>query len=289
MKCMFFPYYGGKSRVIEIIVFLIPSKIEKWYELFGGSGVVTLNMVRHKIEVLNDFDPNVANLHYCMSNEKFGKELKEKLINIEYSKETFDKARADCKKEFTYLGDVDRAVSEYIVITQSFNSARKDWRKWGNTVKYQRKIIKNIHHVYRRLQGVEVTNRDAIEMLNDIEDDENTFIFLDPPYVQDLRSKGARNVYRCELKQSQQVMLLEKLQKIKKSKVILCGYKATEGDLYDRYLLNYGWKRYKVAELKKPNYKKGDSGKGVEWIWVNYELPEMAKYKIDLSTCNADE
>lgn len=70
---------------------------------------------------------------------------------------------------------------------------------------------------------------------------------------------------------------------------MLCGYKAKEGkDLYDIYLLPYGWKCYKLAEVVKACQGKNKS-MAEEFIWVNYELPESAKYVISMKEYNSME
>ena len=281
----YFTYYGGKYRVANTLLRLIPEGLENWWELFGGSGVVTINKCRHQFEVLNDLDSNVANLLFCMSQKDIGAELKERLYTLEYDSDLFNHARLECNKGFTYMGDIERAVNEYIVITQSYNSTRKSWRKGVSTENYQQTAKLHLPYVYKRLQGLQVMNKDAIkDIIPNIPDNELNYIYLDPPYRKVLRSEGAGEIYRCELPEEAQRELLAMLQKIKKSKVLLCGYKAVDGDLYDSYLLPCGWKRYKLAELTKPNDART---KGIEWIWVNYEFPSSAKYFIDLNTCNS--
>jgi len=50
--------------------------------------------------------------------------------------------------------------------------------------------------------------------------------------------------------------------------------------------LPYGWKHYKLADLVKSCQSSlSVRDVGEEWIWVNYELPDIAKYFINLKTC----
>lgn len=287
MKIEFFSYYGGKYRLISQLISLIPPYVKHWCELFGGSGVVTINKSKVQSEWYNDFDYNVANLFFCMSQKELGLQLMERIYKLKYDKETFEKARDEMKKNHCKeLGNIDCAVNEFVIITQSYNATRKSFSDSNTTENYQNSIRKNLRYVYERLQGVKVTNLDAInDILPSIEDKEGNFIFLDPPYRKELRGKSATNIYRCELSNEQQIQLMRELQRLKKSKVLLCGYKSDKEDLYDKYLLPCGWHRYKIGELTKPNKART---KGIEWVWVNYELPECAKYYISLSSCDED-
>lgn len=84
-----------------------------------------------------------------------------------------------------------------------------------------------------------------------------------------------------------QIELLETI-KDSKNKIILCGYRENRGeDVYDKYLLPYGWRHYKIAELVKSCQFKEVKDIGEEWVWVNYTLPEFAKYTIELETATA--
>lgn len=74
-------------------------------------------------------------------------------------------------------------------------------------------------------------------------------------------------------------------------KIMLCGYKTEKGvDLYDKYLLPYGWKCYKLADIVKAcQVTKAKKDIAQEFIWVNYELPTSAKYVISLKEYNSLE
>lgn len=83
-----------------------------------------------------------------------------------------------------------------------------------------------------------------------------------------------------------QIKLLNTI-KDSQNKIILCGYRDKNGtDLYDEYLLPYGWKHYKIAELVKSCQFKEKKDVAEEWVWTNYPLPDCAKYWIDFSTAD---
>jgi len=177
------------------------------------------------------------------------------------------------EKSFEKVG-----IPEYTAEERAYAKAYKDTRAYRNS------ICQNIPLAYERLKDVKVLNMDGIDLLDKIKDNDKAFAFVDPPYKHDLRGKNADKSYACELPHREQIRLLKTIRHAK-CKIMLCGYKSEEGeDLYDRYLLPHGWKCYKLADLTKSCQTKEKKDKGKEYIWVNYELPEKAKYAISMKT-----
>lgn len=276
-------WYGGKFRLIHDIKFLLPEHKE-WYEPFMGSASLTLNHIRSKLEVINDMDSDLVCFMRVMADREKGKVLVERLCNLWYGQATFDEALQCKKRNFTGMDEIDRAVMVYILITQSFNSTRKNFSKKGyrDTGAYRQDILFHIPKVYKRMEGVQVLNMDGIDLLEKIAENESAFAFVDPPYRKELRGKGAGNIYACELPHKEQVRLLKTIRNAK-CKIMLCGYKQKEGvDLYDTYLLPHGWHCYKLKDLVKSCQTGSKKDIGEEFIWVNYELPNYAKYAISM-------
>lgn len=274
-----FTWYGGKLRMLLELLCLIPAH-SVWCEPFMGSAVVTLNHARSEKEIINDFDNDLVNFFKVLQEHNKGRHMIEKLLTLEYSKETFEKAKQYKKNKYVGFSDVERAVWEYVLIFQSFNSTRKSFSKGKTTFNYKMDILTNLFEVQSRLQNVDIRQGDGVALIDSLKDDEDTFLFLDPPYVADTRAKGARNVYGKEMSDPEQIRLLKSIQHTK-NKVLLCGYEST---LYDKYLLPHGYKRYKLCDIVKScqfiEGRKKDIAE--EYIWVNYELPFAAKYAISL-------
>ena len=191
----------------------------------------------------------------------------------------------ECKnRHYRGMSDLERAEQVYVLISQSFNNTRQSFSKkvYKDTYEYRCDIQFNIPQVYERLRDVRVLNMDGIELLAKISENENAFAFVDPPYRKELRGVGADKIYTFELPHSEQVRLLKTIRDAK-CKIMLCGYKAENGkDLYDTYLLSHGWKSYKLADVEKSCQIKEIRDVGHEYIWVNYELPELSKYVISM-------
>lgn len=287
----FFRWYGGKIRMLEKLEALIPEH-QIYMEPFIGSGALALNHIKSPVEIINDLDGDIVNLFRVMSDKEKGKELIERLSHVAYDRKVFDAVRGERKNNFKGYNTIDKAVLTYIMISQSFNAARNSFSKGGyaSTELYHQDMLDNLPKVYERLEHVKIFNVDALDLLECYAGNEEVFAFLDPPYRHDLRGKNANKIYKCELSEIQQIRLL-KIIRNAKAKILLCGYKAEKGiDLYDAYLLPYGWKCYKLMDVPKSAQNKATRDIATEYVWCNYELPIWSGYYISLkeySTLNS--
>lgn len=133
------------------------------------------------------------------------------------------------------------------------------------------------------MKDVELHNEDALNILKGNRHKKNAFMFLDPPYQHEYRSKGATHIYEKEMTSGEHEQLLKVIRDAD-CMIMLCGYRSGEGkpELYDRILRSgkcgNHWHCYLLAELPAPGIK---GAKRQEYIWVNYELPKAAQYLID--------
>ena len=267
-------YYGAKYNMAEDIIQLIP-KHEIYLEPCLGGGSILLSHPRSPVEIGNDLDPNIANIYSILVDREKGKELMNKLFQLQYNETVFKQTKRLYKNCLKRYSDISCAVFTYIMLSQSFNAAQKSFSKdrYHNDEAYQRHIRAIIPDVYERLEGVKMYNMDALNLLRAFADNPEVFVFLDPPYRQELRGKNAKKVYKCEMPDMIQRRMLRLLQGIK-CKVLLCGYRSEIGlDLYDNYLIPYGWKCYKLKDVPKYSQNKDEKDIGHEFVWCNYELP----------------
>ena len=287
MEIRAFRWYGGKIRMVHKITPLIPEHTA-YYEPFMGSASLLLNHSRSQLEVINDLDSDLVHFMKTLADAEKGKVLTEKLYNLWYDQWQFKEAMEYKRKHYKGLNDVDKAVMIYVLISQSFNNTRKSFSKkaFKDTFTYRQDILFNIPKVHDRLKGVHILNMNGIDLLARISKNGNAFAFVDPPYRSELRGVGADKAYACELPHKEQVRLLKTI-RYAKCKIMLCGYKTEKGaDLYDTYLLPHGWKYYKLDDyVKASQCSKKHRDMGHEYIWVNYELPSVAKYFINTKAC----
>ena len=118
----------------------------------------------------------------------------------------------------------------------------------------------------------------------------SAWIYLDPPYLESLRSDS--KLYACDMPDVEDHIDLLKAIRNAKAKIVLSGYwsgRDDGSDLYDYYLLPYGWHRHLLGEFSK-GCEKGDSkSKGAEWIWTNYDLVKEAPKGLEYLESYCDE
>lgn len=268
------PYYGGKGKMIKPLWVLIP-KCKKWYEPFAGVCTVTLNSERHMVELVNEKNPNIWTLLRVMQDEKLFKQYIKVIWRLKYSREIFLDAKKMIKREG--LDAVKVAVCQFILLSQSYNNLGQYFSK-KDVKNYQETNVSNAYRIHERLQGVEIRNLDALQLLLGIIWEEDAFIFLDPPYLHDYRGKGADKAYgHCEMTYEEHREMLT-IVRDAKCKIMICGYRDKDGsaELYDGILgksKTSEWHCYLLADIPKPN-RGGERAK--EYIWVNYKLPPCA-------------
>lgn len=271
-RITFYGYYGGKNRICDMLNNLMPqSKI--FIEPFIGSGSTILNRGRSEIEIVNDFDPAVSNLYKVLSDKNKGKELLEKIFQLQYDERLFKTAREYQRENFKGINDIDKALLTFVLVSQSFNNTRKQFSRGEyNTESYQRKIRSNLPRIYERLQGVQVFNKNALDIIKEVIKNPDVQMYLDPPYLHSLRGEGADKVYFKEMEDIDHIRMLETIQDAK-CRILLSGYHSDKEDLYDTYLLSHGWKSQELVKVMKSSQRKAERDIASEWVWFNYDIP----------------
>lgn len=269
-KITFYGYYGGKNRICDMLNNLMPqSKI--FIEPFIGSGSTILNRDRSEIEIVNDYDPAIANLYAVMADKEMGRELLDKIFRLPYDERLFKTAREYQRENFKGINDIDKALLTFVLVSQSFNNTRKQFSRTYDTELYQRKIRTNLPKIYERLQGVQVHNKNALDIIKEVIKNPDVQMYLDPPYLHSLRGEGADKVYFKEMEYIDHVRMLETIQDAK-CRILLSGYHADTNDLYDTYLLAHGWKSQELAKVVKSCQRKEERDIASEWVWLNYDI-----------------
>ena len=164
--------------------------------------------------------------------------------------------------------DIEVARATWITLLQSRNGMRRNWKgmKNGNEEQIYLNKLLSKYDLQRRLKNVTVTNRDALEILQEIKGDEDAMIYLDPPYT--FHERTSNNLYQCEQDDEKQREMVE-LIKDAKAHILVSGYK---NPIYDGVLNEAnGW----TSKLLMEVIKHSSSIRSIkpmlqEWIWKNY-------------------
>jgi DNA adenine methylase len=258
---------GGKHYILNNLLKLIPSH-KTYVEPFGGSGKLLLNKLPAQQEVYNDGDIRVANLFYVVAN-RF-EEFYEKVNRLVYSRAIYDDIfkKADAVKE---LGDVNGAVYFYFRIKSTFASKLTSksfaYSFTDNQSGRYFNGLRELTYIHERIKKVLTLNKDYDIILSEYMNNENTFIYLDPPYF------NAEHYYDAEFGLEDHKNMINLLKQAK-CKWLLSGY---ANDLYDEELKDYY--RIEIPSVKS-SYGLTEANKhltntrprSLEILWANYTL-----------------
>lgn len=256
-------YYGGKSYMTKILLEEFPEEgsYDIYVEGFGGGASLLFAKEPGGIEVYNDLDSAVYSLFVCLAEPEAFKRLYDKMTRVFYSRQMHDRFLDKLNDDHTYryARPEDIAFLYLYVNRSSFNgvggfSVSKYLRRgMSKSTSDFLSMIDGLPEVHERLKPVIIEHMDILDLL-DRYDDERTFMYLDPPYVQDTRKSSQK--YRVDMDDFEHKKFVEELLKCK-GKILLSGY---DHPIYAP-LEEAGWTK---KQFVRPN------SKDIETIWRNY-------------------
>lgn len=247
-------YPGGKWKCAEWIIEHFPEH-KVYCEPFFGSGAVFFKKMPSYIETINDVDGNIVNLFRVC--RKHPEELATAINMTPFSREEFE----NCY-EIGVDDSIERARRTLVRYHQSFGTTNSSKKSWRNVQTYGgprcatmwNYLPGTVIEVCERLKDAQIENIDALKLVKRY-NSEDTLIYCDPPYLQELRKK---NMYAHEMKREEHIRLLELL-KESKSKVIISGY---DSELYNEILK--GWRTDERPAIAQMGLHR------IEKIWMNF-------------------
>lgn len=294
-KSGLFPYFGGKALMIAELQKLFDDLYyDCFYDLFGGSGAVTLN-TEHRCynQVLNDMDKSLAivyiaiadrNLFYQFSDlvesmyattEQISESTKLWFNFVEHNPNCnlFELAKKD-KKLFLEL-----AAASYLLHNAFYGGVIKkcSCNPSNDTAnKFEkRKQLDMLEPWHYKLCDIEITNMNALDAIDNFianpSTDKVTLLYLDVPYLSTNESDiKTGKTYTCGMSKDIHLQLLEKLNKLDKRyyKIIISNY---ANELYDRFAEENGWHKMFIKE-RPLACKRDKNGETVnEYVYINYD------------------
>jgi len=249
-------YYGGKWLLAPWIIKHFP-KHDNYLEPCMGACSVLLRKPRSRLETINDLDWEVVNFFKVLRERP--RALIRYIQLTPWSRAEFELVKRGVDENArSTLDSLELARRLYVRLTMGRASSKSTG--WKFTKNYVGSAVNRFVHarrllaVARRLQGVQIENRDAIEVIKDF-DRENTLIYFDPPYAAEARSNP--NQYTCEVTNEWHVEAAKVLRQCK-SYVVVSGYNCP---LYEDL---YGdWTRYDTESKTTGLTKRTES------IWLS--------------------
>lgn len=231
-------YHGAKFRLADWIMQFFP-KHRIYVEPFAGSAGVLMKKPRSESEVYNDLDGDVVNLFRVLRDPELSLELEKFVRMTPYARSEFELAYQSTEDQ------VERARRTLVRGAMGFGSAgvtkhqtgfRIDSkREYGTASHLWAEYPDSIELFCKRLQGVLIENKPALEILED-HDSEETLFYVDPPYLHSTRQMGKhRHYYNHEMTDDDHTELLSALRDVQ-GFVVLSGY---DNEIYQNMLS--GW------------------------------------------------
>lgn len=170
-----FPYSGGKRRLLKYILPLIPEH-STYIEPFAGGLAVFLAKQPVKLEVVNDFNKEIANFYRYVHFH-----LNALISELEWylhSRETFDLLLTN-----QGLTELQRAARWYLLKVSSFSGFGTHYARDRDTFRgfSQTRYLPMINELHKRLEDCYIENKDWEEIIKFF-DKLDSFTYLDPPY-----------------------------------------------------------------------------------------------------------
>lgn len=260
-------YYGGKQRLAQEIISMMP-KHTIYCEPYFGGGAVFFAKPKANIEVINDIDDNLINFYSCVQNNF--EELDDLIQQTLHSESMYLFAK-DIWNGRTDATDIERAWAIWMITNGSYAGSMHGGWKWcnGSSGGHTATFIKNKRSefsttLHERLDNVQISCRDAIKVIND-RDTPDTLFYLDPPYPGSYQGHYA--VFTIEhLKE-----LLDVLINIK-GMFILSNYWT---NTLEEYIQQHDWKYKEIVVnvmVARLGRRKTATGQRTEVLVYNYDV-----------------
>lgn len=266
-------WHGGKHYLAPKLIELFPPHVNYVEPYFGGGSVLLSKSGEGVSEVVNDLNFELSNFWGVLKSEDTFAWFMREIEATPFSEVEFVNSDDDeqIPKPFSIPGKLERAVAFFIRARQSRQGLMKDFatlsrnrtrRGMNEQVSSWLTAIEGLPEVHARLRRVVILNRPALEVIKQ-QDGENTFFYLDPPYLH--QTRVTTSDYAHEMTEGDHQELLETLTGIQ-GKFMLSGYPST---LYADMARLYGWN---IVDFDLPNNasSKATKERKIERAWMNY-------------------
>lgn len=281
-----FPWLGGKSRMVNVILPFLPPHTT-YVEPFGGAANLLLAKKLSQVEVYNDASGLLVNFFRVLQDPDQRASLLDRLQWTPY-------ARAEYARAVEHLDDPDPVMKAWAFFTAQCQGisgggslgGRSD-SNWGysrvsDQAQAFRTHVEKLPAIAVRLLGVQIEHGDGVEVLQRW-DAPDTLFYIDPPYADATRTnKKGRAAYHCEIDDDGQRTLVDALLHLQGA-AILSGYRTS---LYEP-LEDAGWERRefsmdlaaaaRVRSTSTVNDSAETRSKRVECLWLSPSIVDAER------------
>jgi DNA adenine methylase len=267
------PWAGSKRTLAPRIVELLGDHTG-YFEPFFGGGAVLFAKPPCRHEVVNDLNGELTNLCWVLQDSKLKRRLLAKLHDTLCSERLYQAARSRFLQPFAADESKPDMYRAYVALVvwwlgrngtagtkgTNGNFCARFSTKGGNGGVRFASMLESLPWLMDRLRRVDVLNRNAFEVIDNIQDQAGTVIYVDPPYVKKSFS------YEHDFTEADHRRLAASLSRFQKARVVLSYYPHL---LLDELYAPDVWKRIEVSMPKSMTNTGKNAGKCVELLYVN--------------------
>lgn len=266
-------YFGGKTRLAEWIVGLLPPH-DAYIEPFCGSAAILFAKAPSPVEIINDVDGDLV--HFFRILRDHPTEFTNACRWTPYAREEFDLAATPTDDP------LERARRFWVRSIQAYGGRVSRANGWSVSVvehtwrpRTVRCRVDEIQAQADRLLNVAIENCDAVELIERLSHRPGTVIYADPPYLFESRSHRAqhkRGGYEHEYGTEQEHRRLAAALHASPATVLISHYPHP---LYDE--LYAGWHRSERLHRNRFNTARGPTARRytTECVWSNRPIAEQ--------------
>lgn len=242
-----FIWAGGKNKMLKHYSSLMPEKVETYVEPFFGGGAMYIHIVKNynpKNLYINDINSDIIRIYNCIKNNL--DEFLSKLdvlcntylpLNYEGRRNYFFDIRNQHAFDYEKWSPAEEAATLYFLMKTGFNGVFQINQNTNNRYGTPAGLLNHKDKVYdievvkwwhAALQNTNILSMDYKECLKLIQDKEDTFIFLDPPY------RGSFTSYGQDFQDNEQEYLINFVKFANKKLVFLCNRDIEDNFFEDR-------------------------------------------------------
>jgi DNA adenine methylase len=262
-----FAYFGGKTRLADRIIELLPEH-HHYVEPFAGSLAVLLAKPRSRMETVNDIDGDLMT---------FWKVLRDRPEDLALRMALTPHSRAEHQAAYDLDtdDDLERARQVWVLLSQGRGATlrRTGWRYYQGPAstysfpEYLAAYVNRVPACAERLAGVSLECRDALELIDGFGKHPEVLLYCDPPYVGSTRAANYRHEMTADAQHRELAAALADC----RAAVVLSGYHSPlYDDLYD------GWHRAELKAWTGNGIRNGATktdGDRTEVLWSNRPFP----------------
>ncbi len=246
MKPLFI-WAGGKNKMLKHYLPIMPKQVDTYVEPFFGGGAMFCHIVQNyspKKLVINDVNADIVRIYNSIKND-----LPEFLVkldsycsvylpmNKEDRKKYYFEVRHEHAYDFDKWSEAEEAATLYFLMKTGFNGIFQINKNTNGRYGTPAGLLNQTDKVYeldvvnwwnQALQNTEIMSGDWKECLKQVPDEDNTFVFLDPPYRDSFTSYGQT------FGDEEQEKLIKYVRSRKLSTAFLCNRDAEDGWFEER-------------------------------------------------------